>query len=139
MANEVSAVWEVRRATTGRGLFAHANIKKGTQVIEYTGIKIPTTLADTLTTRYLFDLENGWTIDGATYGNTARYVNHSCNPNCEAMIEGEQIFFYALYDIASGEEITIDYGEEYFDEFIKPNGCLCLSCKEKAASMALAA
>ena len=125
------SIYEVRRSRTGRGLFVRAPIKKGARIIEYTGTKIATKLADDLTTRYLFDLENGWTIDGATHKNTARYVNHSCAPNCEASIEGEQIFFYTVRNVLPGEELTIDYGEEYFDEFIKPHGCKCAKCSLK--------
>ena len=112
----------------GCGLFACVRMRKGERVIEYTGTRIPSKLADTLTTRYLFDLEDGWTIDGATYGNIARYVNHSCAPNCDAQIEGDRIFFYATRDIMAGEELTIDYGKEYFDEFIKSFGCKCIKC-----------
>ncbi len=137
-SGSMNSRWEVRRSVTGRGLFARESFRKGVCVIEYTGIKIPTPLADALTTRYLFDLENGWTIDGAAFGNTARYVNHSCNPNCEAIIEGEQIFFYAVRRIETGEELTIDYGKEYFDEFIKPTGCLCSPCREKEKPLAYA-
>lgn len=123
--------YEVRRSSIGCGLFACARIRKGERVIEYTGVRIPTPVADTLMSRYLFDLENGWTIDGALHGNTARYVNHSCMPNGEARIEGGRIFFYAIRDIMPDEEITIDYGEEYFDEFIKPFGCKCSLCHER--------
>jgi len=118
----------------GDGLFAGKAIKAGERVIEYTGDKIPTPVADTLTTRYLFDLENGWTIDGETHGNAARYVNHVCAPNSEARIEDGHIFFYALRGIAPDEEITIDYGKEYVDEFIAPEGCKCGECGKKTAS-----
>ena len=120
--------YEVRGSGTGLGLFSTAAIRKGARVIEYTGKKIPSKVADTLTTRYLFDLENGFTLDGEGEENTARYVNHSCDPNCEAEIEGDRIFMYAIKRIAPGEEITIDYGEEYCDEFIKPEGCKCKKC-----------
>jgi len=123
--------YEVRRSMIGCGLFACTRMRKGERVIEYTGVKLPNSIADELPTRYLFDLENGWTIDGAGYGNTARYVNHSCTPNCEAELDGDRVFFYAVRDIKEGEEITIDYGEEYFDEFIKPDGCKCMHCKSK--------
>ena len=122
-------VFIVKQGSVGRGLFARMRLLKGAQVIEYVGTKIPTPVADTLKSRYLFDLENGQTLDGSSYENTARFVNHSCAPNCEAALEGEQIFFYTLCDIKPDEEITIDYGTEYFDEFIKPFGCKCAQCR----------
>jgi len=120
--------YEVRRSTIGCGLFACTRMRKGERVIEYTGVRLPNSIADDLPTRYLFDLENGWTIDGTAYDNTARYVNHSCAPNCEAEIDGDRVFFHATRDIKEGEELTIDYGKEYFDEFIKPFGCKCTKC-----------
>ena len=123
-------VFSVRQGSVGRGLFTRMHIAQGARVIEYTGVRIPTPVADTLKTRYFFDLENGWTIDGSSPENLARFVNHSCEPNCEAAIENDRIFFYALRDIEPDEEITIDYGSEYFDEFIRQDGCECGSCRE---------
>ena len=117
--------YEVRKSRIGLGLFACVSFYKNDRVIEYTGTLISTKDADRLTTKYLFDLENGYTIDGEAHTNTARYVNHSCMPNCEAEIIGNQIFFNALRYIMPGEELTIDYGTEYFDEFIKSIGCEC--------------
>ena len=113
------------RPGTGLGLFATDYFKKGEMVIEYTGKKITTKKADTLGTKYLFEIDEKWTIDGSPRTNLARYVNHACEPNCEAEIDGTRIFYYAMRPIDSGEELTIDYGEEYFDEFIKPYGCKC--------------
>jgi uncharacterized protein len=74
----------------GFGLFTGHSFTSGELIIEYVGKKIPTTLADTLTTRYLFDLENGFTIDGAIRTNTARYINHSCHPNAETELDPEE-------------------------------------------------
>ena len=122
-------LYEIKNSATGQGLFARGAFRKGERVIEYTGKKIPNTLADALTTRFLFDLENGFTIDGDGEENLARFVNHSCAPNCEAELVSERVFFNALRDIVAGEEITIDYGNEYFDEFIKPEGCKCFQCR----------
>ncbi len=126
----------VKRASpgSGLGLFARTAFEAGETVIEYTGKKIPTTVADTLGTKYLFDLENGFTIDGSPRSNTARYINHSCEPNCEAEQDGERIFIHTLRPIEQGEEFTFDYGEEYFDEFIKPHGCRCEACSKKKDS-----
>lgn len=123
------------RRTPGRGLglFALVPFKRGDFVIEYTGEKIPTDLADTLTTRYLFEIDEKWTIDGSTRGNIARYINHSCDGNCETEIsDDDRILIEAVRKIAPGEELTYDYGDEYFNEFIRPVGCLCGSPKCKA-------
>lgn len=116
------------RPGLGHGLFATAPIRTGDFILEYTGTRIPTKLADTLKTRYLFEIDRAWTIDGSSRSNIARYINHSCVPNCEAEIRDGAILIYASRDIKRGEEITLDYGQEYFDEFIKPAGCKCDHC-----------
>ena len=110
---------------TGQGLFAARTVAKGDFILEYTGAKIPTPYADTLDSRYLFEIDEKWTIDGSPESNTARYINHSCEPNTEAEIEKGHVMIYALKDIQKGEELTIDYDTEYFDEFIRPVGCKC--------------
>ncbi len=112
----------------GMGLFAVKPIKRGERVLEYTGNRIPTKEANESDSRYLFEINRNWTIDGPVPANLAGYVNHSCDPNTEAEIEDGHIFYVAVSDITSGEELTIDYGEEYFDEFIKPVGCKCAHC-----------
>ena len=113
------------RSGMGDGLYADADISKGDFIVEYTGKKITTKAADALKTRYLFELDEDWTIDGETISNIARYINHSCEPNAEAEIHDDHILISAVKNIKAGEEITIDYGEEYFDEFIRPTGCKC--------------
>ena len=60
--------------------------------------------------------------------NKARYLNHSCRPNCETDIVKGKVYIYAKRNIKSGEELTYDYGKEYVDDFIKPYGCKCLKC-----------
>jgi SET domain-containing protein len=114
---------------TGEGLYARADIVKGDFIVEYTGTKITTKAADALKTRYLFELDDNWTIDGETPSNIARYINHSCEPDAEAEIHDGHILISAVRDIRAGGEITIDYGEEYFDEFIRPLGCKCAAKK----------
>ena len=109
----------------GEGLFARTMIKKGDRILEYTGALIPTSEADQSKSRYLFEIDDAWTIDGSPLSNTARYINHCCEPNTEAEIEDGRIMIYATRDIAVSEELTIDYGQEYFDEFIRPVGCKC--------------
>ncbi len=131
-ANETR--FEVRegRPGTGLGLFARKDIRKGLFILEYTGKKIAAKVADASPSRYLFEIDDTWTIDGKDESNTARYINHACLPNTEAEIEDGHINIYALRDIHEGEEITIDYGDEYFDEFIKPVGCKCGALKHRS-------
>jgi len=121
----------VRRSSgRGLGLYAVVPFKKGDFVIEYTGEKITTAVADTLTTRYLFEIDEKWTIDGSNRGNIARYINHSCDPNCEVEIsEDDRIMISAIKKIDPGEELTYDYGDEYFNDFIRPVGCHCGTAK----------
>ena len=115
----------------GFGLYAARTFAEGEPVIEYTGRHIPTREADKLKTRYLFEIDRHWTIDGSARSNTARYINHSCDPNCEALLEDGRVMLYALREIRAGEELTFDYGEEYFDEFIRPKGCACAHCGDR--------
>jgi uncharacterized protein len=112
-------------ADTGWGLFARTQLAQGDFILEYTGVKIPTKTADATGSRYLFAMDEEWTIDGVGQQNHARWINHACVPNTEADVEDGKIMIHALRDIFQGEELTIDYGPEYFDEFIKPHGCKC--------------
>lgn len=123
----IDARFVIRRSQpgTGLGLFALCDIKKGEFILEYTGIKVPTPLADTSKSRYLFEVDEVWTVDGSARSNTARYINHSCDPNTEAEIIDGRIMIEARRAIKNGEELTIDYDMEYFDEFIRPVGCKC--------------
>jgi hypothetical protein len=68
------------------------------------------------------------TTDGSVRRNTARYINHSCKPNAVPYDVGGKIHIYARKNIQPGEEITYDYGKEYFDIFLKPIGCKCAAC-----------
>lgn len=118
----------------GHGLFASRDIQKGSLIAEYKGKRISTLYADTLKTRYLFEIDNEWTIDGSSRDNVARYINHSCEPNAEAEIHDGRVYILATRDITEGEEIGIDYGDEYFEEFIRPAGCKCKKCIKETAS-----
>ncbi|MFN2635676.1 MAG: SET domain-containing protein [Gemmatimonadaceae bacterium] len=106
----------------GRGVFAARRIRKGTRIVEYTGEHIDNDEADR---RYddkkmrrhhtfLFTLDDKTVIDGAVRrgGSDASYINHSCAPNCEAVITGKKIFIHALETIYPGEELAYDYQYE---------------------------
>lgn len=101
----------------GRGVFAATKIRKGTPVIEYKGQLISEDDADT---RYsdeqdghhhtvLFSVDDDMVIDASKKGNEAKYINHSCDPNCEAVQYGRRVFIEAIRDIKKGEELSYDY------------------------------
>ncbi|MFA5935311.1 MAG: SET domain-containing protein-lysine N-methyltransferase [Patescibacteria group bacterium] len=121
----------VGRSATGFGIFADEDIPKGRFIIDYWGKLVPSEVADGIGGRYLFDLENGKTILGGTRKNIARYVNHACRPNAEVRISKNHVYIYSTKRIKAGEEVTYDYGKEYFDEFIKAHRCLCRTCVKK--------
>jgi SET domain-containing protein len=102
---------------SGLGVFAQRPIRKGARIIEYRGERISPAEADA---RYadgpegrprvlLFTVDSRTVIDGGVGGNEARFINHSCCPNCEAVTEGRRIWIYALQNIAAGAELTYDY------------------------------
>ena len=106
----------------GRGVFAARRIRKGTRIVEYTGERISNKEADrryddTRMKRhhtFLFTLDSRTVIDGAikTGGGDASFINHSCEPNCEAVITDRKIFIHALHTIEPGEELAYDYQYE---------------------------
>src|SRR3981189_821062 len=125
----------VGRAKSGLGLFARAPIKKGQFIIRYRGKKIRTEDTEELDTRYLFELNNRWTIDGSNRRNRARYINHSCRPNSEVYFVKHVIKIRAIKSIKPGDELTYHYGRNYFEAFIKPTGCRCAACGKKKAAL----
>ncbi len=118
----------VRRSSTGKGLFAEEDIPKGVCVIEYTGRVVSERKAIEDAGKYFFEVAKGKTIDGNIPSNLARYINHSCRPNCEAEGPSGKVFIFSRKRIKAGEELTYDYGKEYFDKHIKPKGCRCQKC-----------
>jgi uncharacterized protein len=101
----------------GRGVFALTRIAAGEPIIEYKGEVISAKEAQRRFERssgesghtFFFSLDDGRMIDGARGGSSARWINHSCAPNCEAEQEGDQIFIRATSKISPGTEIFIDY------------------------------
>jgi hypothetical protein len=126
----------IGRAAAGLGLFAVKPIKKRAYIVSYRGKWIPTAEAQRRERRsgakYMFEVNRRWTIDGSARSNLGRYLNHSCRPNAVAVLRGRIMAIVALRDIAPGEEITYDYGEEYFTLFIAPAGCHCAACASRA-------
>lgn len=122
--------YKVKRSSAGLGLFAEEPIKKEDFIIEYTGERISTDEADERGGKYLFTVNDKLVIDGKGRENTARYLNHSCRPNCYAEVDEDdnRVRIYAERNIKQGEELCYDYGKEYWDEHIKPYGCKCLKC-----------
>ena len=100
----------VGRAKSGLGLFARTPIKKGQFIIRYRGKKIRTEDTEELDTRYLFEINNRWTIDGSSRSNRARYINHACRPNAEVFFVKHVIKIWAIKNIKPGDEITYHYG-----------------------------
>jgi uncharacterized protein len=126
--NKGNLNYAVRRSKTGLGLFATALIPAETRIIEYTGPLIQSKDVEKRRGKYFFGLSSKWTINGSPRSNTARYINHSCRPNAVALVSGKRIWVWSKKAIRPGEEITYDYGKEYFDIYIKPMGCRCQKC-----------
>ena len=113
-----SPLVEARNSTIhGRGVYAIAPIKKGTRVIEYLGERISHGEADARYEKkgdddghtFLFIASNRTVIDAGVDGNDARFINHSCAPNCETVIENSRVFIDAIRNIKPGEELGYDY------------------------------
>lgn len=122
---------KVGRSIAGHGLYTVDEIPKGACVIEYVGRTITHAEEYTINSKYLFEIHSRRTIDGSARSNSARYINHSCRPNCEIEIRSGRVFIMARRKIVAGEELCYDYGKEYWNEYIKPHGCRCIKCKEK--------
>lgn len=130
--------YEVRKSPVhGNGVFALRPIGAGERIIEYRGERITW---DEATRRaaeaggpinhtFYFTLADGRVIDGGSRGNAARWINHACEPNCEAREEDGQVFIHALRDIARGEELNYDYGlileERHTPALKRAYACLC--------------
>jgi hypothetical protein len=131
--------YRIGRARTGLGLFATHPIKSRQFIVRYSGKVIPSETADRLEryrrNRFLFELNKQWCIDGTTRRNIARYVNHSCRANAEAVIRRgtKRIDYVAARRIEPGEEITVDYGKQYTGLFLEEGGCQCAPCRKRRA------
>ena len=116
------------------GLYASRDIKKGTKIIEYKGKIITTEQTendpkfDNGKAIYLFNLNKKYDLDGDFKFNTARLINHSCDPNCEVFGSGLKVWVYAMKNIKKGDELSYDYGFSYDGDY-KNYPCKCGSNK----------
>ena len=111
-------VWVGTSHIAGKGLFAAQEIKKGTRIIQYIGAKIAKEESDRRLAAgnvYIFGLNERYSLDGDTPKNTARYINHSCDPNCQTEQFGNTIWIVSIKDIQAEEELTYNYGYEVDD------------------------
>src|ERR1700743_241186 len=127
--------YRIGRSRTGLGLFATKKIKKGDKIVRYFGPLLDSKKKkdDAIENKYLFELNNRWTIDGSVRKNVARYINHACKPNAESddRPRKRKVFIRAIKNIEAGDEINYDYGTDYFKAYLKPIGCKCDACEKK--------
>jgi len=137
-----------RSGVHGKGVFALTNIPKGEVIIEYKGDVItwqeaqdrhPHNPLEPNHTFY-FHINEDHVIDGGVNGNSARWINHSCNPNCEADEIGEHVFIKSIKNIKAGEELNYDYGliidERYTPKLKAEYPCWCGSKKCRGTLLA---
>ena len=115
----------------GQGLFAAQAIKKGAKIMQYIGKKITQEESNRRLAAgnvYIFGLNGHYSLDGDTPKNTARYINHSCDPNCQTEQCGNIIWIVSIKDIQAGEELTYNYGYEVDDTPAEPCHCGANNC-----------
>ena len=137
-------MWKVRNSKIhGTGIFATKDIIKNTRIIEYVGEKITRSEGDkrsekrikkyldskTTGSVYIFELNKKYDIDGSPLYNKARYINHSCEPNCEVDINDDHIWISSIKNIKKGTELSYDYGYEFDKDDYKDHICKCGSNK----------
>lgn len=123
------------------GLFATQPIAKGTRILEYTGEKITKKESERRALKqeaaaakdgdgsvYIFELNARYDLDGNTPDNIAKYINHSCDPNCEAVLDRGHIWIESIKPIAEGEELSFDYGYDMASFLDHPCCCGAKGC-----------
>jgi SET domain-containing protein len=131
LAPETELVCFHESAIHGTGGFAKTDIVAGERVIEYTGERI--SKAESLrrceaNNEYIFSLDDAHDLDGNVPGNPARFLNHSCEPNCEVELVGEHIWIIARCGIRAAEELTFNYGYDLQDYREHPCHCGAAGC-----------
>ena len=115
----------------GLGGFAKISIAKGTSILEYQGERITkqeSARRCEANNVYIFALNQQEDIDGNVIWNPARYLNHSCSPNCEAVLDSDTIWLAASRDIEAGEELTFNYGFDLENYREYPCACGSANC-----------
>ena len=126
----------------GSGLFAFQNIKKGLKIIEYVGDKVTKKEGDRRADIqlnkakrninngmvYIFELNKRYDIDGSVKYNHAKLINHSCSPNCEVVIDNNEIWILAIKKIKKNAELSYNYGYAYDEDYVD-HTCKCGSSK----------
>ncbi|MGH7719715.1 MAG: SET domain-containing protein, partial [Gemmatimonadaceae bacterium] len=121
-SNGADPLFEIRRSRIqGQGAFATRPIRKGTRIIEYVGERVSHDEADRRYVdeemerhhTFLFTVSRRTVVDAGKGGNDSRFINHSCAPNCEAIIERGRIYIEALRNIPTGSELSYDYAYEW--------------------------
>jgi len=126
MADVLDLVVFAESPIHGTGGFAGCEVEPERRLIEYMGERISKEesfrrCADGNTR--IFQLDDEWDLDGDVEGNQARWLNHSCTPNCEARLEDGRIWITSLRRIAVGEELTFNYGYDLVD--LEEHPCCC--------------
>ena len=126
------SLYKVKKSNIDKkGLYATKNIKAGTKIIEYIGKLISKKETETNPKFdnekdiYLFNINNKYDLDGDYTWNTARLINHSCNPNCEVEGKGLKVWITSIKDIKKNEELSYDYGFSYSKDDLKNFICKC--------------
>ena len=133
-------MWKVKKSKVhGYGVFASKEIEQNKKIIEYVGEKITKKEGDKRSAErikkylnkknegsvYIFELNKKYDIDGNTKYNKAKFINHSCNPNCEVDIVKNQIWISSIKKIKKGEELSYDYGYEFDKDDYMDHICRC--------------
>jgi SET domain-containing protein len=106
-------------------------IVAGTRVIEYTGVRIDkqeSLRRCELNNEFIFSLDDESDLDGSVEWNLARFINHSCAPNCETELDQGRVWIVAMRDIESGEELSFNYGYDLEDYRKYPCTCGAAAC-----------
>ena len=141
---KISSMWKEKKSKIhGTGIFANSDIKKNIKIIQYIGEKVSKKEGDKRSaTRikkylnkknegsvYIFELNKKYDIDGSFAYNKARYINHSCSPNCEVDIIENEIWISSIKKIKRGEELNYDYGYTFDEDDYNDHICKCGSVR----------
>ena len=133
-------MWKLKKSKIhAYGIFATENIPKRKKVIQYIGEKVTRKEGERRSEKrikkylnskvtgsvYIFELNSRYDIDGSPKYNKARYINHSCSPNCEVEIERGEIWIKSIRKIKKSEELSYDYGYEFDKDDYKDHICKC--------------